>query len=128
VEEFIRRCLAEKPDGTLALGLCNAGHFTLTKIFAAESRVSFFIDYGLYRANSRASAFFASRVPRLLFCFPWVESPEAKAVYGDFRPPLFTGRGLRKEGGRGIRQGKKRFVLKTVRVAGAWLEILILQP
>jgi putative protease len=124
VSGFVRRTLEEDKNARCVLGLCNAGHLGLAKTFAGESRVEFFIDYGLYCANSRAAAFFASRVPRLLFCLPWVEKPEAWAAYGDFKPPLFIGRGFRGGGRARIRQGKREFVMKTVRIAGSCLELL----
>jgi putative protease len=120
---FVRQTLAGDKNARCALGLCNAGHLGLTKIFAEERRVEFFIDYGLYCANSRAAVFFASRTPRLLFHLPWVEREQTHAAYAGFRPPLFIGRGFRREGRTLLRQGKWVFAMRTVRVAGAWLEM-----
>jgi putative protease len=131
---FVRRSLEEKPGIRFMLGLCNPGHFRLAEIFAAENRVSFFIDYGLYCANRRAAAFFARSIPRLEFYYPWVEDlctrPRTEglpaAEYGRFRPPLFIGRG---DAGPSrapvrLRQGKKTFIMQTAHIADALLEML----
>jgi putative protease len=121
---FVRKTLAEDKNARCVLGLCNAGHLGLAETFAGDPRVEFFIDYGLYCANGRAAAFFASRVPRLLFVLPWVEGQKDRAAYAGFRPPLFIGRGFRRGGQARLRQGKREFVMRTVRVAGAWLELV----
>jgi putative protease len=141
VIRFVRRLLspagsAKAESGVrVFLGLCNAGHLQLLGVFAQEERVGFFLDYGLYCANSWALRFFAARAPRLAFYYPWVEAPEdggftttlPGACYGGFRPPLFTGRGLRKNALDSLRQGKLSFDVKTSRIAGSWLEMMFLR-
>jgi hypothetical protein len=147
VKEFVLRCLDEKPERRFVLGLCNAGHIQFAQIFAEENRVEFFIDYGLYCANHWTVNFLVRLVPRLAFYYPWIEQKAVlggnldalhpgglipAAEYGDFAPPLFIGRGTRKNGNtdepvelsaNATSKGRKEFIVRSVRVAGAWLEV-----
>ena len=127
-EKFIRRFLEEKPApaGRCLVGLCNACHLELAHVFAEESRVGFFIDYGLYCANRHSVEFFAGKVKRIAFSYPWIES-QAEAAFAKiegFQPPLFITRGRRESTEFYLRQGKREFVVKSVSVAGIWLELV----
>ncbi len=108
LEAEVDRLLALQPDRRLAVGLANIGHLGWVHTLAARERVDFFIDYPLYVANRYAYAFYAARVPRLLFQRFWVEGDETDraalaAALGDgaalrrvepsFEPPLFTSLG-----------------------------------
>ena len=138
VKDFLLRSLRTDPTLRFRLGLGNVGHFALARALEKEERVEFFIDYGLYAANGMALGLFRERVPRLRFFYPWIENPVPPAPglpsgrYGDFRPPLFVSRacvwrhaaevgceGCSAARSATLKQGKRRFRLSSVRVAGS---------
>lgn len=55
------------------LGLNNVTHLEWVTSLAEYENVSFFIDYGLYTANSYAYRYFIERIPKLAFCYFWIE-------------------------------------------------------
>ncbi len=55
------------------LGLNNPTHLEWVSKLSQYENVSFFIDYGLYTANSYAYRFFTERIPKLEFCYFWIE-------------------------------------------------------
>lgn len=84
-------------DNKLLIGLNNISHLRLVDKFKDDERISFFIDYGLYLANSWSLHFVASRVPRLLFAYSWCESQhplEGCVLMNDAKKlPLFISKG-----------------------------------
>ena len=106
VIDFIRN--HEETD--FVLGLCNPAHIFRTKELSELDNVSFFIDYGLYCANTAAFRYFTERIPRLRFVYYWIEgtekdmnrleesatsagrSPQLTVAGEDFKPPLFISR------------------------------------
>ncbi len=66
--------MIESDRGTPSvLGLNNATHLEWVTPLAEYENVSFFVDYGLYTANSYAYRFFIERIPKLAFCYFWIE-------------------------------------------------------
>ncbi|MCX7787043.1 MAG: hypothetical protein N2442_05045, partial [Spirochaetes bacterium] len=156
LEEFIRTQLQETPNGRIYLGLNNIGHLPFTWRFHEEERVRFFVDYGLYMANRFAIRMVKDLVPRLDFYYPWIEEPSSvqnelphpqslsrtcsAAPYGEFLPPLFMGRACvhRSLPNSGscvscsmpmiLRQGKRKFLLRSVKVGGSCLNLLFQIP
>ncbi len=55
------------------LGLNNPTHLEWVSKLSQYENVSFFVDYGLYTANSYAYRFFTERIPKLEFCYFWIE-------------------------------------------------------
>ena len=55
------------------LGLNNPTHLEWVSKLSKYENVSFFVDYGLYTANSYAYRFFTERIPKLEFCYFWIE-------------------------------------------------------
>jgi len=142
VAAFIRRSLREDGRNRFRVGLGNVGHLGFASSFAEEERVEFFADWGLYAANRETIRLLRERL-RLAFYYPWIENSTPVDVglpagrYGNFKPPLFLSRACvwKQEAGAScetclsgrsalVRQGKRSFRLRTVRVAGSCLSIL----
>ncbi len=143
VEAFIRRSLREDGGIRFRIGLGNVGHLGFASSFAEEERVEFFADWGLYAANRETIRLLRERVPRLSFYYPWIENPAPAGAglpagrFGNFKPPLFLSRacvwkqaagasceGCAADRSTLVRQGKRSFRLRTVRVAGSCISLL----
>lgn len=127
----IKKFIDTHADESILLGLNNLAHLKLVDDLANNSRVSFFVDYGLYVANSFALSFLLHRVPRLLFAYSWCESSEK--VPGTIlmcdakRLPLFLSRGCflknrgqscatcQKQHREVLKNGDKRFIVAVKR-------------
>ncbi len=111
----LRELVASSPSARFAFGLNNVSHFAVVDALADRGSAWFFADVFLYAANRWTMAFLASRVPRLLFAYRWIEEAAVAGSAGvvgsdasrwaasaaapvvtlapGFRAPLFTSRG-----------------------------------
>ena len=139
IERIIHAQVEAESTARVYLGLNNIGHIPFAWRFLGEERVRFFIDYGIYVANRFALRMVQELLGRLDFYYPWVEdSPSIPGgSYGEFRPPLFIGRAcvyrsLPESGPCStcplpltLRQGKRMFMLRSSRVGGGCLNLLL---
>jgi hypothetical protein len=104
----VERASSELTKGnSLAIGLGTLHHFEIGRAILsrnpdAAERLSFFLDFNLYVANSLAWESLSSLLPRVEFAYRYLELEASKAdtealpfvsVGGDFEPPLFQSLG-----------------------------------
>ncbi|HSV93629.1 MAG TPA: U32 family peptidase, partial [Desulfobacterales bacterium] len=109
----LRELVESVPSARFVFGLNNVSHLAVADALAGQGTAWFFADVFLYTANRWTTAFLASRVPRLLFAYRWIEEAAVAAgvagydgsrwaassvvpvvtVAPGFRAPLFTSRG-----------------------------------
>ncbi len=92
--EKLIEIIESNSDRLFVLGLNNVTHLEWTGKLSEYSNVSFFIDYGLYIANSYSYRFYTERVPKLEFCYFWIEGSKDEyntlvSSLGDIDIPLF---------------------------------------
>ncbi len=135
--DALRALATSFPSTRFAVGLNNVAHVAIAEDLSELANVSFFVDFSLYVANTACRDLLATRVPRLLFAYAWLEGKNdalAAATTGipvvrvapGFRPPLFYSLGclVRHVGNRGacldecprfftarVSQGRSRFDL-----------------
>ncbi len=104
----LNRLLDSEKGKNHVLGLNSVTHLAWADKLAERDNVSFFIDYGLYTANSRTFNYFRDRIPKLEFCYFWIEGskddyenladnlkeedPPLYFIEKDFKPHLFLSR------------------------------------
>lgn len=71
--ERIAREIEARPDERFMAGLNNLGHLAVAEAWHRFENVSFYIDYGLYAANTETVAFFVQTVRRLKGVYLWIE-------------------------------------------------------
>ncbi len=104
----LNRLLDSGNGKNYVLGLNSITHLAWTDKLTERDNVSFFIDYGLYTANSRTLNYYRDRIPKLEFCYFWIEGsrddyenladslkegdPPLYFIEKDFKPHLFLSR------------------------------------
>ncbi len=110
--EKLKQFLTRHSREHFVLGLNNSGHLQWAKELSRDSRISFFIDYGLYVASIHTYMFLLKEIPHIEFMYYWIEGTEKNHssllkeisrqkedgpplyfIGKDFSPHLFMSRG-----------------------------------
>ncbi len=94
----IVKLLEAHTDREFVLGLNNAAHIKWAQNLSCYPNVSFFIDYGMYVANSLSYQFLLRKIPKIEFFYFWIEGAETdysnlintSAAENSRKPPVYS--------------------------------------